>query len=66
MILSNCKWVSGGTLFPDIWIMYAVVYSPRTWDCPQHEAEVAARTHPVTICIRTDINLRCALNVAAS
>ena len=62
----KCNFVTGSPLFLDLWVILALLPSLRTWDCPQHEAGVAVKTHPVTICIRTDTNLQCALNVAVS
>lgn len=38
----------------------------RIWGYPQHEAEAAVRTRPVTTCIRTATNLLCVQNVAPS
>lgn len=50
----------------DLWLILALLYSFRIWDCLQHEEGVGVRTRCVTICIRTDTNLQCALNVAVS
>lgn len=48
------------------WVILALLFPFRTWDCPQQEAGVGVKTHPVTTCIRIGTNLQCALNVAVS
>lgn len=53
-------------LFFDLWMVLNPLYFFRIWDCLQHEEGVGVRTRPVTICIKTDTNLQCALNVAVS
>lgn len=39
---------------------------PRTWACPPPGVEVGVKTHPAITFTRTDTNLKCVQNVAAS
>lgn len=64
--LSDLKSILDMFLFFDLWMVLNPLYFFRIWDCLQHEEGVGVRTRPVTICIKTDTNLQCALNVAVS